>query len=382
MSADSEVTITPGRPRRSSARSRRWSIRATKWWYSTRPTTATNPPCNSPAGVACTSAGAAGLLHRLAAHGRGHRAAYPAGHHQYPAQPQRRADQPRGTGPPGRVDPRPGYLPDQRRGLRAPGVRRCRPYQRAVHDELYPRSFVVSSFGKTYHVTGWKTGYVVAPPALSAELRKVHQYVNFCGVTPLQWALADYMAGHPEHLRQLPGFYQAKRDLFCDLLLDSLPFHPCAGHLLPVRGLFGRPSGPGRRGHGRVADPRTRVAAIPVSVFYERRRTPCGWSGSVTPNARRRCVRQRKSYARSDGSAGPGHRPGQSSLAWHDAQANREHFAALLESAAGADLVVLPEMFTTGFSMASAEQAEPELGRPMPGCWSRPGALVRWSPAA
>ncbi len=52
----------------------------------------------------------------------------------------------------------------------------------------------------------------------------------------------------------------------------------------------------------------------------------------------------------------------QSSLAWHDAQANREHFAALLESAAGADLVVLPEMFTTGFSMASAEQAEPELG--------------------
>ena len=72
----------------------------------------------------------------------------------------------------------------------------------------------------------------------------------------------------------------------------------------------------------------------------------------------------------------------QSSLAWHDAQANREHFAALLESAAGADLVVLPEMFTTGFSMASAEQSEPELGRPMPGCWSRPGALARWSPAA
>ena len=54
VSADSEVTITPGRPRRFSARSRRWSIRATKWWYSTRPTTATNPPCNSPAGVACT----------------------------------------------------------------------------------------------------------------------------------------------------------------------------------------------------------------------------------------------------------------------------------------------------------------------------------------
>ena len=52
-----------------------------------------------------------------------------------------------------------------------------------AHEELYQRAFVVSSFGKTYHVTGWKTGYVVAPPALSAELRKVHQYVNFCGVT-------------------------------------------------------------------------------------------------------------------------------------------------------------------------------------------------------
>ena len=54
------------------------------------------------------------------------------------------------------------------------------------HPELYHRAFVVSSFGKTYHVTGWKTGYVVAPPALTAELRKVHQYVSFCGVTPLQ----------------------------------------------------------------------------------------------------------------------------------------------------------------------------------------------------
>ena len=89
------------------------------------------------------------------------------------------------------------------------------------HEELYQRAFVVSSFGKTYHVTGWKTGYVVAPPALTAELRKVHQYVSFCGVTPLQYALADFMAEHPEHVEQLPAFYQAKRDLFCDLLTPS-----------------------------------------------------------------------------------------------------------------------------------------------------------------
>jgi methionine aminotransferase len=89
------------------------------------------------------------------------------------------------------------------------------------HQELYQRAFVVSSFGKTYHVTGWKTGYVVAPPALTAELRKVHQYVSFCGVTPLQFALADFMAEHPEHVEALPAFYQAKRDLFCDLLAPS-----------------------------------------------------------------------------------------------------------------------------------------------------------------
>lgn len=89
------------------------------------------------------------------------------------------------------------------------------------HEELFSRAFVVSSFGKTYHVTGWKTGYVVAPSALTAELRKVHQYVSFCGVTPLQYALADYMAEHPEHVEELPAFYQAKRDLFCDLLAPS-----------------------------------------------------------------------------------------------------------------------------------------------------------------
>jgi methionine aminotransferase len=90
-----------------------------------------------------------------------------------------------------------------------------------AHEELYQRALVVSSFGKTYHVTGWKTGYVVAPPALTAELRKVHQFVTFCGITPLQWALADFMSAHPEHVAELPAFYQAKRDLFCDLLQGS-----------------------------------------------------------------------------------------------------------------------------------------------------------------
>lgn len=140
-----------------------------------------------------------------------------------------------------------------------------------AHDELYQRAFVVSSFGKTYHVTGWKTGYVVAPPALSAELRKVHQYVSFCGVTPLQWALADYMAEYPEHIEQLPGFYQAKRDLFCDLLVGSrFRFTRTAGTFFQLVDYSAiRPE----LDDVAMAEWLTReqgVAAIPVSVFYQK----------------------------------------------------------------------------------------------------------------
>jgi methionine aminotransferase len=139
------------------------------------------------------------------------------------------------------------------------------------HEELYQRSFVVSSFGKTYHVTGWKTGYVVAPPALSAELRKVHQYVSFCGVTPLQWALADFMAEHPEHVEELPGFYQAKRDFFCDQLHGSrFTFDRVGGtYFQLVNYAQIRPDLNDvemslwmTREHG--------VASIPVSVFYQK----------------------------------------------------------------------------------------------------------------
>ena len=139
-----------------------------------------------------------------------------------------------------------------------------------AHDELYARAFVVSSFGKTYHVTGWKTGYVVAPPVLSAELRKIHQYVNFCGVTPLQHALADFMAEQPQHIAELPDFYQAKRDLFCDQLAGSrFTFTRSPGTYFQLADYSAiRPD----LDDVAMAEWLTcehGVAAIPVSVFYQ-----------------------------------------------------------------------------------------------------------------
>ena len=89
------------------------------------------------------------------------------------------------------------------------------------HPELAERSFVVSSFGKTYHCTGWKLGYAVAPKALSAEFRKVHQYLTFCTFHPAQVAFAEFMAGAPEHYLELPAFYQVKRDRFRELIKPS-----------------------------------------------------------------------------------------------------------------------------------------------------------------
>ena len=89
------------------------------------------------------------------------------------------------------------------------------------HAELAERSVVVSSFGKTYHATGWKIGYCVAPAALTAERRKVHQFVTFAIATPLQHAIADFMREHPEWEDELPAFYQAKRDRLAGLLAGS-----------------------------------------------------------------------------------------------------------------------------------------------------------------
>ena len=99
----------------------------------------------------------------------------------------------------------------------------------ARYPGLAARSFIVSSFGKTYHVTGWKVGYVAAPAALTAEFRKVHQFNVFTVNTPMQYGLAAYMQDPAPYL-ELPAFYDAKRQLFRDGLANTkLRLLPCEG---------------------------------------------------------------------------------------------------------------------------------------------------------
>jgi methionine aminotransferase len=136
--------------------------------------------------------------------------------------------------------------------------------------ELAARSFAVFSFGKTYHATGWKLGYCVAPPALSAELRRVHQYVTFSSASPLQQAIAEYLTAHPEHHLELPAFYQERRDYFAALLAQT-KFRPQRARgtyfqLADYTAISPLPDVEFARWltieHG--------VAVIPISVFYER----------------------------------------------------------------------------------------------------------------
>ncbi|GGZ06786.1 pyridoxal phosphate-dependent aminotransferase [Pseudoduganella plicata] len=135
------------------------------------------------------------------------------------------------------------------------------------HAVLAARSFVVSSFGKTFHVTGWKIGYVAAPAPLMAEFRKVHQYNVFSTNAPMQHGIAAYMAD-PRPWRELPDFYQRKRDLFRTGLAAS------RFELLPADGTYFQCVR-----YGAISDlpevafaewlaAEIKVAAIPVAPFY------------------------------------------------------------------------------------------------------------------
>lgn len=136
--------------------------------------------------------------------------------------------------------------------------------------ELAKRSFIVFSFGKTYHTTGWKMGYILAPFKLMEEFRRVHQFVVFCVNTPLQYALADYMKNKDEYLKLGP-FYEEKRDLFIKLLKGSrFTWKPTAGSYFQLLN------------YSKITDEKDTdfavrltkehgVASVPVSVFYHER---------------------------------------------------------------------------------------------------------------
>lgn len=137
----------------------------------------------------------------------------------------------------------------------------------ATHAELASRSVIVSSFGKTFHVTGWRVGYCVAPAEIMKEILKVHQFMMFSADTPMQYAFAKHMED-PQTYLHLPEFYQAKRDLLVSELKDG-PFK-----LLPSHGSFFILANFSHLTDERDAEVVTRlikefgVATIPLSAFY------------------------------------------------------------------------------------------------------------------
>lgn len=136
-----------------------------------------------------------------------------------------------------------------------------------AHPQLRERAVAVSSFGKTFHMTGWKVGYCVAPAAISAELRKVHQYLTFSVNTPAQLAIADMLREAPEHYLELPAFYRERRDLFIEALRPSrLELLPCEGTYFLLAD-YSALSDLDDVSFCRWLTTEVGVAAIPLSVF-------------------------------------------------------------------------------------------------------------------
>ena len=135
-------------------------------------------------------------------------------------------------------------------------------------DELYRRSFIVSSFGKTFHITGWKVGYCIAPPALTEELRKVHQFLTFSTSTPSQFALAEFIKNH-SRVSELKNFYQSKRDFFLKLISET-KFRPlkCEGTYFQLLD-YSEISKENDYEFAVRLTKESKVASIPVSVFYK-----------------------------------------------------------------------------------------------------------------
>jgi methionine aminotransferase len=135
--------------------------------------------------------------------------------------------------------------------------------------ELYKRSFVVFSFGKSLHVTGWKMGYVIAPPELTVELRKIHQFTVFSANRPIQHAIAAYMNQHGD-FHALSTFYQNKRDLFLKLMQDiPLKFLPCYGSYF-ILADYSEASDLDDLAFAKKVTIEGGVATIPLSPFYKK----------------------------------------------------------------------------------------------------------------
>jgi len=136
-----------------------------------------------------------------------------------------------------------------------------------THPVLQGRTFVCGSFGKTFHITGWKIGYCLAPAELSAEFRKMHQYLTFSTVTPIQYALADYLS-HPDHYRSLSAFYEHKRDVFLESIQGSrFDYEPAEGSFFQTVSYQAITDEPDHELAVRLTK-EIGVASIPVSVFY------------------------------------------------------------------------------------------------------------------
>jgi methionine aminotransferase len=140
----------------------------------------------------------------------------------------------------------------------------------ARYPNLAERSIIVSSFGKVYHTTGWKMGYVMAPANIMAEFRKVHQFMCFSANTPIQHAIADYMDDKDAYL-QLSAFYQEKRDYFLKLIKGSrLKPMPCEGSYFQLLN-YGKITQENDVDFAVRLTKENKVASIPTSVFYNKK---------------------------------------------------------------------------------------------------------------
>jgi len=135
---------------------------------------------------------------------------------------------------------------------------------------LKERCFVIGSFGKTFHVTGWKTGFCLAPPAFMKEFLKVHQNVVFCVNHPIQKAIATYLQS-PEHYTDLGKFYQRKRDLFLNLIKESkFKFAPSESTYFQLLD-YSAITDDGDLAFAKALTINHKIASIPISVFMEGR---------------------------------------------------------------------------------------------------------------